>query len=120
MGATLSYEDRFYEFRQEEPFEGYGESFKSQDLRKTTKLEDFQAKADVEFENSTLGTLRGFIGYTDYNYGYNSILELVDGRITNRLKGNLVQAGAQYEKTYRGFSILEVPSISRVISMAII
>jgi len=105
LGANLSYEDRFYEYRQTAPFDGFGDSYRSENLRKTTKLEDFQAKADATFSNNLIGKLSAFIGYTDYNYGYNSILELESGRITNRLKGNIIQAGASYEKEYKGFSI---------------
>lgn len=104
VGATLSYEDKYYSYYQESPFDGFGESYKTE-LNKRTKLEDFQARAHAEFTNDILGDITAFIGYTDYNYGYNSILELDDGRITNRLKGNLVQAGASYEKEYRGFRL---------------
>ncbi|MAO07724.1 MAG: hypothetical protein CL596_03330 [Alteromonas sp.] len=105
LGTTLSYEDKFYEFRQEAPFEGYGATYKNENLRKTTKLEDFQAKAHADFKNDLLGEISAFIGYTNYNYGYNSVLELEDGRISNRLKGSLLQAGASYEKEYRGFTL---------------
>ncbi len=105
VGTTLSYEDRFYEYRQTAPYDGYGDTFRNENLKKTTKLEDFQAKAHANFQHGILGNIGAFVGYTDYNYGYNSVLELQDGRITNRIKGNLVQAGASYEKEYRGFSL---------------
>lgn len=105
LGTTLSYEDKFYRYNQSAPFEGYGDSYLTENLNKKTKLEDFQAKAHARFENKLLGDVSAFIGYTDYNYGYNSILELDDGRITNRLKGSLVNAGAAYSKEYRGFEL---------------
>jgi hypothetical protein len=69
------------------------------------KLEDFKAKAYARFDNSFLGSLTGFVGYTDYNYGYNSVLILDEGRITNRLKGTEIEAGATYKKQYRGFEL---------------
>ena len=105
LGTTLSYEDKFYEYRQKAPYDGFGDSYLASSLKKTTKLEDFQAKAHVRFENNVLGEVSGFLGYSDYNYGYNSVLELDEGRITNRLKGNLVQVGASYKKEYRGFEL---------------
>lgn len=105
LGNTISYEDRFYEYRQTSPFEGFGESYLVADLKKTTKFEDFRISGSATLENSILGKVSAFIGYNDYNYGYNSVLELDEGRITNRLKGNLVQAGASYEKMYRGFKL---------------
>lgn len=106
VGARLSYEDKFYEYRQNEAYEGLGEAYVSSDLRKTTKLEDFHARAYSRLNNSLLGEIGAFIGYTDYNYGYNTVLILDnDGRITNRLKGDLLQFGASYRKQYRGFEL---------------
>lgn len=105
IGNTISYEDRFYEYRQNEPFEGFGESYLVANLKKTTKFENFEIKGSATLDNSIIGEVSAYIGYTDYNYGYNSVLELDEGRITNRLKGNLVQAGASYEKEYRGFML---------------
>ena len=105
IGNSISYEDRFYEYRQTEPFEGLGESYLTGSLKKTTKFEDFQIKGMATLDNSTLGKVSAFIGYTDYNYGYNSVLQLDDGIITNRLQGSLVQAGASYEKEYKGFKL---------------
>ncbi|MCH9661964.1 MAG: putative porin [Bacteroidetes bacterium] len=105
LGNTISYEDKFYEYRQDAAYTGFGEAYLDTRLKKTTKLEDFQVQGSATFDNSTLGKLSAFIGYTDYNYGYNSVLELNDGRITNRIKGNLVQAGASFEKEYRGFRL---------------
>jgi len=105
VGTTLSYEDRYYVFRQDEPYEGFGDSYQTSDLNKKTKLEDFKAQAHATFDQSILGKISGFIGYEDFNYGYNSVIELDEGRITNRLKGNMVQAGASYEKEYKGFAL---------------
>ncbi|MEL6810358.1 MAG: putative porin [Bacteroidota bacterium] len=105
LGNTVSYEDKFYEYRQVTPFDGFGESYLTGALQKTTKLEDFRINGSATFDNSIIGKVSAWIGYNDYNYGYNSVLELDAGRITNRLKGNLVQAGASYEKEYRGFEL---------------
>lgn len=105
VGNRISYEDKFYEYRQNEPFSGFGESYETSGLLKTTKLEDFNAQAYARLENSLLGEIGAFIGYTDYNYGYNTVIILDEGRITNRLKGNLVQFGANYKKQYRGFEL---------------
>ncbi len=105
VGATLSYEDKFYEYRQDDPYDGFGDSYLTENLKKKTKLEDFQAKAHATLNNSVLGKISAFLGYTDFNYGYNSVLELDAGSITNRIKGDLVQAGASFEKEYRGFEI---------------
>jgi len=105
IGNTVSYEDKFYEYRQNATFTGFGPSYEAANLLEKVKLEDFNIKAHATFDNSILGKITAFAGYTDYNYGYNSVLILNDGRITNRLKGNITEAGAAYEKEYRGFQL---------------
>jgi hypothetical protein len=105
LGNTISYEDKFFEYRQVEPFDGLGESYLTSALQKTTKMEDFRIQGSATLDNSVIGKVSAFIGYNDYNYGYNSVLQLDEGVITNRLKGSLVQAGASYQKKYRGFEL---------------
>lgn len=105
IGNRISYEDKFFEYRQTEPFSGFGESYETSDLLKTTKLEDFNVQAYARLENSVLGEIGAFAGYNDLNYGYNTVLILDEGRIPNRIKGNLVQFGAHYKKQYKGFEL---------------
>lgn len=103
VGNRLSYEDKFYEYRQVAPFSGFGASYKADDLKKETTLEDFNAQAYARLDNSLLGNIGAYLSYTDYNYGYNSVLLLDEGTITNRLKGNIIAFGANYKKEYKGF-----------------
>lgn len=105
LGNKISYEDRFYEYRQDAPYDGFGPSYVTSDLKKTTKLEDFQIDARATLENDIIGRLGFTVGYTDYNYGYNSVLELEEGRITNRIKGDIVHVAASYNKRYKGFDL---------------
>ncbi|PKA83405.1 putative beta-barrel porin [Ulvibacter sp. MAR_2010_11] len=105
IGNSLSYEDKFYRYQQTTPYSGFGDSYLFSDLNKKVKLEDFRANAYARFDNSIIGSLTGFVGYTDFNYGYDSVLILDEGRITNRLKGNQIMAGAAYKKQYHGFEL---------------
>jgi len=105
LGNIISYEDKFFQYKQKEPYSGFGPSYNTVDLKTKVKLEDMNVQGYVRYQNEIIGNLSTFIGYTDYNYGYNSVLILDDERITNRLKGNLVQAGASYEKEYKGFQL---------------
>jgi outer membrane cobalamin receptor len=68
-------------------------------------LEDFNVKGYADFNNSLIGKITAWAGYTDFNYGYNSVLILDEERIPNRIKGNIIEAGAAYEKEYRGFKL---------------
>ncbi len=105
IGNSVTYEDKFYEYRQVTPFEGFGDSYVTANILNKTKLEDFYAKGYARFDNSILGKITAWAGYTDYNYGYNNLLILDSGRIPNRLKGNIIESGAAYEKEYRGFQL---------------
>ena len=105
LGNSITYEEKYYRYSQTAPFSEFGDAYKTADLSDRVTLDDFNAKAFVSFDNNIFGKIKGFLGYTDYNYGYNSVLILDDGRINNRLKGNLVEVGAEYEKKYRGFEL---------------
>ena len=105
IGNQISYEDKFYRYRQTTPFTGFGESYEAENLNKETTLEDFNAQAFARLDNSLLGNIKAFVGYTNYNYGYNSVLILDEGRIPNRLKGDIITAGASYSKQYKGFQL---------------
>ncbi len=105
IGNVLSFEDKTFLYAQDQPFKEYGESYVTSGLWKKASLEDFNVQGYARFENDFIGSLTAFIGYTDYNYGYDTKLILDGNEITNRLKGNLVQAGASYNKYYKGFEL---------------
>ena len=105
IGNVISFEDKSYVYKQDNSYSGFGESYKTDGLFKKGTLEDFNVQGYARFENNYIGSLSAFIGYTDYNYGYNSVIIFDEGRITNRIKGNIVQAGAAYKKHYKGFEL---------------
>jgi len=105
IGNVLSYEDKFFEYKQDTLFSTFGPSYENADLYTKTKLEDFNVKAYADYNSSLLGKITAWAGYNDFNYGYNSVLILDENRITNRIKGNIIEAGAAYEKEYRGFKL---------------
>ncbi len=112
LGSTFNYERKKYNFTQTKPYEGFGASYVTEDLHKNTRLEDVQTNLSATFNNSIVGKISAFIGYDDYNYGYNSVLDLDEGRISNRIIGSLIQAGASYEKEYRGFELFGKAAIN--------
>ena len=105
IGNVISYEDKFFKYFQSVPYTPYGPSYETSNLESKTKLEDFNIKAYADFNNSLIGKITAWAGYTDFNYGYNSVLVLNEERIANRIKGNIIEAGAGYEKEYRGFKL---------------
>ena len=105
IGNVLSYEDKSFRYNQSKPYTFFGPSYETSNLETKTKLEDFNVKAYADFNNSLIGKITAWAGYTDFNYGYNSVLILDEQRIPNRIKGNIIEAGAGYEKEYRGFKL---------------
>ncbi|MEZ4816388.1 MAG: putative porin [Flavobacteriaceae bacterium] len=105
LGAITSYETKDFKFGQKAPFEGFGASYEREKLFTKTVFDKFEAKGTVTFQNSIVGNLSAYIGYTDYDYGYDSALVLDEGTITNRFQGNLISAGASYQKEYKGFQL---------------
>lgn len=105
VGNVLTFEHKFYRYNQAKPFKSFGPSYVATNLSTRTKLEDFNVKGYVDFDNSLLGKITAWAGYTDLNYGYNSVLILDNGTIPDRIIGNMVEAGAAYEKEYRGFEL---------------
>ncbi|MAP80089.1 MAG: hypothetical protein CL526_03265 [Aequorivita sp.] len=105
IGNVISYEDKFFRYNQTSPFKGFGPSYESADLFTKTKLEDFNVQGYATFDNSLIGKITAWTGYNNFNYGYNSVLVLDEGRIPNRIKGSIVEAGASYIKEYRGFQL---------------
>lgn len=105
LGNVVSYEDKFFRYNQAAPYKPFGPSYESANLETKTKLEDFNVKAFADFDNSLIGKISAWAGYTDFNYGYNSVLILDSQRIPNRILGNIIEAGGSYEKEYHGFRL---------------
>lgn len=105
LGNVVTFENKSYRYQQQNPFDEFGPSYVAQNLKDRVKLEEFYTKAFAQFSNNLLGNVEVHLGFTDFNYGYNSVLILDEGRITNRLTGNIVDAGASYQKEYRGFEL---------------
>lgn len=105
LGNVLSYQYKSFKYFQQNPFVEFGPSYKTNDLYTKTRLADFNVQAYVDFDNSILGKITGWIGYSDFDYGYKSVLVLDSGRIPNRISGNALEVGGAYEKEYRGFKL---------------
>ena len=105
VGNAITYEEKQYRYQQDAAYFDFDEAYESADLRDLVRLQELNAKMYARFDNNIIGRLGAFIDYTDYNYGYNSVLILDEGRIENRLKGGILAAGASYQKTYKGFDL---------------
>ena len=112
LGNSIWYEDKLFEYRQQNAYEQYGASYEATDLYTKTTLEEFNLQGYVKFTNRLLGNFKFFTTLTDYNYGYNTVLDLNSGQIPNRIKDKVVSLGATYQKQYKGFDINAAAAIN--------
>ncbi|MBG6129921.1 hypothetical protein IWQ47_001996 [Aquimarina sp. EL_43] len=87
-----------------------GASYVATNISDNVALEDFSNQVFVDFTNKWLGNLRVRGGSSNYNYGYNAIVNQVNSsgaqiNITNRIKGDIYSVGGEYKNTYKGFKL---------------
>lgn len=105
VGHVISFEDKYYQFVQSRQNEFFGEAFLSNQINDKVTLEDFRNRFFVNFKERTLGNIKVNLDYYNYNYGYNALVILEGSTITNRLKGDVVEAGGAYENTFGKFQV---------------
>ncbi len=105
IGNIVSFEDKYYQFDQTTQNEFFGDAFVNSNLRDKVTLEDFYIEANAKYYNNKIGLLKFNIGYSDFNYGYNSIVSLNGNQITNRLKGNVISVGGEYKNKIGEFLV---------------
>jgi hypothetical protein len=104
IGNRITFVDKFYKYVQTSANGVFGDAF-SNDIEDRSELEDFYAEANVEFVNNDLGRLKTHVAYRDFNYGYDALVSINGVDITNRLKGNVISVGAEYENRIGKFFI---------------
>jgi hypothetical protein len=99
VGHTANLEDKKYQFNQTTANVFFGDAFKSS-VKDEVRLEQFYSQGYVSFETENLGAVTAHVGYTDYNYGYNSIVNLSTGYVPNRLKSGFASYGLSYKNQF--------------------
>jgi len=96
FGHRFKYETRHYRFKGSKA-SFFGDSFESP-ITDHTSFQEMDNQAYLELNSASLGKLRVKGNYYKYNYNYNSILYLDTITISNELKGNVISAGADWNK----------------------
>ena len=104
LGHAYSYETKFYQFIQGAQDDFFGDVILSP-VDDKSSLKTMFNEVNLTFENKTLGKLKGFAQYYDYNYFFDSRLATPSGVIDNALKGEEIILGATYEKTIGNFAL---------------
>lgn len=105
IGQIISFETKYYEFRQGAQSDFFGEAFRQSTLNDKVTLENFYNRFFVNYKNSILGDLTFNVDYNDFNYGYNSLVILNGQTIINRIKGNTVNVGGLYKNRIGQFDV---------------
>ena len=102
----LSLEDKYYQFKQSSSDTDYfGDAFRTSSLNDKVKFEEFSSQLGASYFNNVIGQLGFAVNYTNYNYGYNTLVILNNNHITNRIKGDVIGLKANYNKAFKNFSL---------------
>lgn len=96
VGHILNHTYKKYNFQQTDANPLFGPSFEQTELRDETRLTSTYNELYIAFAAGSLGRVVAKGGITHYDYGYNTVLDLSDGLIINRLQGDMVSAGGSY------------------------
>ena len=105
VGHVLNFTDKKFIFQQTAASDSIGPSFESVNLKDEVKLENIYNEAYLKYGNELLGDIKIKAALTNYNYGYNAVLELEEGRIQNRLLGETISAGGEYSNNFGPFDL---------------
>lgn len=104
LGNIISFKDKYYQFKQTSQNDFFGESFNNR-INDKVKLEDFYIEGNAKLKHKALGLLKAYIAFNDYNYGYDKLVVLNGNTLTNRINGNAIIAGGEYENQIGRFLI---------------
>lgn len=104
LGHTFMYETKHYRFKKGDPQTFFGESYETS-IKDHTSYQNMENQLYFELYTPYTGTLRAKANYYKYNYHYNSILYLDTITISDRLKGDVLAAGADWKATIGNLSV---------------
>ena len=99
LGHTFIYETQHYRFRQAAVNPIFGEAY-DDNIADHTSYQKMNNEAYLQFEAPYVGILRAKANYFNYIYHYSSILYLDDQTIPEKLKGNVIAAGADWKTNF--------------------
>ena len=99
LGHTFMYETKHYRFNQNEAVSLFGTAFQ-QNIADHTSYQKMDNQVYLQLNAPYLGSLRAKANYYKYNYHYNSILYYDAQTISDRLKGNAIAVGADWDTTF--------------------
>ncbi|NRD19460.1 putative porin [Winogradskyella eckloniae] len=96
----LSFENKSYQYSQTTAASDYfGDAFNTS-INDKVKLQNFKTSLGLNYSNKTIGDVMFAFNYNKINYGYNSVVLLLDENIPNRINTNFLGLETAYSKTF--------------------
>ena len=96
VGHRLDHTYKKFQYVQATADDMFGPSFEEVGVKNETRLTSTSNELYVGFTAGNLARIIAKGRFTRYNYGYNTVLDLQEGFITNRLEGEIISAGGEY------------------------
>ncbi len=96
LGHSFMYETKHYRFKKNTAGTFFGDSYETS-ISDHTSYQNMENQLYVALKTPYTGVIRAKANYYKYNYHYNSILYLDTITISDRLKGNILSAGADWK-----------------------
>jgi len=105
LGHEFSYSKKYYNFTQDKFSTFIGEAYQN-NIADSTYHNTTKNAVFAKFQSPyILGSLGFKASLSQYAYGYNSVLHLESQTIPNRLKGNTLSAEANWDASFKTFSL---------------
>ncbi|MDP3314301.1 putative porin [Lutibacter sp.] len=104
LGHTFMYETQHYRFKQGAVNEIFGNSF-SKSITDHSAYKVMDNLVYLELQAPLIGVLRAKANQLNYNYQYNSILYLNTQTISDKLKGDVLSVGADWNTKFGNFKL---------------
>ncbi|CAL2078413.1 putative porin [Tenacibaculum sp. 190524A02b] len=106
VGHIFISDGKFFKFKQNSPSDLFGEEKAPSELSNQTDLTLYDNQLFLDFNSKyVLGRFRVKSGYVKYNYGYQYLQNNIVGNTKNKLKGDAVYVGADWNGKVKDFYV---------------
>ena len=105
IGNTISYEKRYYKFKQSSSNEYFGDSFDLSSINDKSILTTFLFKISADYKTEKLGDLKLSLEYNNHKYSFENIDSLNISGLSSSIKYNGMIFSSSYSKRLDKFKV---------------
>jgi len=105
VGHTFNYETKYYIYDQTSQSDQFGDSYVSSALRDRSQLRKLFNQTSVSYRTKTFGDVKFKANHTKYDYFFNKILYQVGAVVPNRIEGDVISVGGEWQHTIAGIQL---------------